>query len=93
MYVGRDDHLGRHRGRAAVVLDAERLEDRRPILARDVLEVEREPVDELPVAQRKELDGGAVAVDGQPDHVDRADGPLVRRLTLREAVIARSRLR
>ena len=84
--VRRDDHLRRHGRRAAVVLDAERLEDRRPVLAGDVLEVEGEAVDELAVPQREQLDGGAVVLDGEADHVDRPHRPLVRRLPLREAL-------
>ena len=82
---GHDD-LRRDRRRAAVVLDAERLEDRLAILPLDVLEVEREAVDHLPVPEREQLDRGAVALDGEPDHVDRADGALVGRLALREAL-------
>ena len=84
--VRRNDDLRRDRRRAAVVLDAERLEDRLAILSLDVLEVEREAVDHLPVAEREQLHGGAVAVDGEPDHVDRPDRALVRGLALREAL-------
>ena len=84
--VGRDDHLRRHRGRAAVVLDAERLEDRGAVLPCDVLQVEGKPVDELAVAEREELHRGAVAVDCESDDVDRPHRLLVRCLPLREAL-------
>ena len=73
---------GGTRGSRPVVLDAERLQDRRQVLSGDVLEVEAVPVDHLAPAERKDLDGGAVAVGGDADHVDRADGGLVRRLAL-----------
>ena len=48
------------------MLHAEGLEDRRPVLPRDVLEVEGEAVDELPVAEREELHGGPVASTASP---------------------------
>ena len=68
------------------MLDAERLEDRCPVLARDILEVEREAVDEPAVAEREQLHGGAVSLDGEPDHVDRPDRTLVGRLALGQAL-------
>src|SRR5205085_12509773 len=80
----RHDELRRYARRRAVVLEAERLEYGRDVLPLDVLEVEAVAVDQLAVAQRKDLDGRPVAVDRDPQHVDRADGTLVRRLPLRE---------
>ena len=71
--VARDDDLRRHARRAAVVLEPERLEDRRHVLAADVLEVERVAVDHLAAAQREDLDDGAVALGREADHVDRPD--------------------
>ena len=68
------------------MLHTERLEDRGAILALDVLEMEREAVDHLAVPQREELHRRAVAVDREPDHVDRADGALVGGLPLGEAL-------
>ena len=59
--VGRDDHLRRHARRGRVVLEAEPLQDRRPVLAFDVLEVVGVAVDQLAVAQREQLHGGVVA--------------------------------
>ena len=84
--VGRDDDLRRDRRRRAVVLEAERLEDRRAILPLDVLEVEGEAVDEPAVAQGEELHRGALAVRGEPDHVDRPHRAPVGGLPLREAL-------
>ena len=80
--VRRDDELRRHARRRAVVLDRERLQQRRRVLAVDVLEVEAVAVDQPPVAQREDLHRGPVALDGQPDHVDRADRAPVGRLPL-----------
>ena len=40
------------------------------------------PVDEPPAAEREDLHGGAVGRGRDPDHVDRADRALVRRLPL-----------
>src|SRR5581483_2359750 len=65
-----DDQLGRDARRRAVVLEHERLQHRADVAAIDVLEVEAVAVDELPVAQREDLDRGAVAVDRDPEHVD-----------------------
>ena len=48
--------------------------------------MERVPVDQLPVPQREELDRGPVAVDGEPDHVDRPDRPSVCALALGQAL-------
>ncbi len=84
--VGRDDDLGRDRRRGAVVLQAEGLEDGGAILSLDVLEVEREAVDEPPPTEGEELHRGAVAVRGEPDHVDRPHGALVGGLPLRKAL-------
>ena len=80
----RDQHLRRSARRRAVVLEDERLEDRLRVLARDVLEVEPVAVDHLPVAQRKDLHGGLVAVDREADDVDRPDVAPVRRLPVGE---------
>ena len=79
-----DEHLRRNARRGAVVLDDERLEDRLRVLARDVLEVEAVAVDHLPVAEREDLHGRLVAVDREPDHVDRPDVAPVGRLPLGE---------
>src|SRR5947209_4321141 len=75
--------LRRHRRRAAVVLETERLEDRRDVLPADILEVERVAVDHLPVAQREDLDDRTVGFCGKADHVDRPDRPPIRGLPLR----------
>jgi hypothetical protein len=80
----RDDQLRRDARRRAVVLERERLQHRAHVLAADVLEVEAVAVDELAVPQREDLDGGVVAPDRDPDHVDAADGALVGRLPLGE---------
>ena len=80
--LARDDDLGRDARRGAVVLEAERLEYRRRVLSVDVLEVEGVAVDQLAVAQGEDLDGRAVALDREPDHVDRADRAPVCRLPL-----------
>ena len=82
----RHDQLWRHARRGRVVLEAEALEDRRPILSFDVLEVEGVAVDQLAVPEREQLHGGAVAVDRQSDHVDRADGAPVGTLALGQAL-------
>ena len=81
---GRDENLGRHARRPAVVLEDERLEDRLRVLAGDVLEVEPVAVDHLPVTQREDLDGCLVAVDREPDDVHRSDVAPVRRLPVGE---------
>ena len=54
------------------------------VLPLDVLEMEAVAVDQLPVAQREDLHRGAVALGGDPDHVDRPDRALVGRLPLGE---------
>ena len=46
--------------------------------------MEAVPVDELAVAEREDLHGGPVALDGDPDHVDRADRAPVGGLALGE---------
>ena len=48
--------------------------------------MERVAVDQLAVAERETPAPRPVAVDREPDHVDRPDRALVRRLTRREAV-------
>src|SRR5581483_7245186 len=53
--VARYDDLRRDARRAAVVLEEERLQDRRHVLPADVLEVERVPVDHLAAAEREDL--------------------------------------
>jgi len=80
---GHDD-LRRDARRGAVVLDAERLDQRGRVLPGRVLEVEAVAVDQAPVPEREDLHGRAIALDGDPDHVDRSDRPLVGRLPLRE---------
>ena len=84
--VRRDDHLGRHARGGRVVLEAERLEDRRPVLSLDVLEMEGVAVDQPSVSEREQLHGGPIAVRREADHVDRAHGPSVGPLSLREAL-------
>ena len=84
--VRRHDQLRRHARRGGVVLEAEPLEHGCAVLPFDVLEVERVAVDQPAVAEREELHSGAVALDGKPDHVDRADVPPVGALALREAL-------
>ena len=84
--VARHDDLRRHARRAAVVLEAERLEDRRHVLAADVLQMERVAVDHLAAAQREDLDDGAVALRREADHVDRADRLPLDRLPLDEVL-------
>ena len=79
-----NEHLRRDARRRAVVLDDERLEHRQLVLLDDVLEMEAVAVDHPPVAQREDLHRGAVALDREPDHVDRSDRALVRRLPLGE---------
>ena len=88
--VGRDDQLRRHARRRRVVLEAEPLQDRRPVLPFDVLEVEGIAVDQPAVAEREQLHRGAIAVDGEADHVDRADGPPVGTLSLRRGSRSRA---
>ena len=73
----RDDDLGRDTGRDAVVAKAELLDDRLEVLAGDVLELEAVAVDEPPVPQREDLHRCTVAVNREPDHVDRL-GPALR---------------
>ena len=71
--VARNDDLRRHARRAPVVLEPERLEDRRHVLAADVLEVERVAVDHPAAAQREDLDDGAITLGREADHVHRSD--------------------
>ena len=80
--VGRDDDLRRDRRRAPVVLEEERLEELGDALALHVLQVERVAVDEAPAPEREDLDGGAIALGRDPDHVDRPDRALVGGLPL-----------
>ncbi len=80
----RHDDLRRDARRAAVVLEPERLEDRRDVLAGDVLEMERVPVDHLAAAERKDLHDRTVAVGREADDVRGADGLPVRALPLDE---------
>ena len=84
--VARHDDLRRHARRAAVVLEPERLEDRRHVLAADVLEMERVAVDHLAAAQREDLDDGAVALGREADHVHRPDRLPLDRLPLDEVL-------
>src|SRR5581483_10067632 len=67
--VARHDDLRRDARRAAVVLEEERLQDRRHVLPADVLEVERVPVDHLAAAEREDLHDRTVALGREPDHV------------------------
>ncbi len=71
-YLGRDEHLRRRARSRAVVLEHEGFEDRLRILACDVLEVEPVAVDHLAVAERKHLHRSQIAVDREPDDVDRS---------------------
>ena len=80
--VRRHDDLRRDRGRVAVVLERERLEDRRHVLALDVLEMEAVAVDHLAAAEREHLHGGAIALGSDAEHVDRAGLPPVCALLL-----------
>ncbi len=82
--LGWHDDQRRDAGRGPVVLHAERLDERLQVLAGGVLERQAVAVDHAPVAQREHLDGRHVAADGEADHVDRADVPAVRGLTLGE---------
>src|SRR6185503_4339760 len=82
--LGRDDDLRRDAGRAAVVLERERLEEQVEILAGDVLQEEAVPVGEATAAEREDLHGGAVVSDRDADHVHGPDRALVRRLALGE---------
>jgi hypothetical protein len=82
--IGRDQDLGRDARGGAVVLEAEGFEDRLDVLAPHVLELEAVAVDQLAVAERKDLDGGALAVDRHADDVDAVRLPLVRGLALGE---------
>ena len=82
--AGRHEHLGRDARRRAVVLDDERLEHGQLVLLDDVLEVERVAVDHLAVTQREDLHRRSIALDREPDDVDRADRPLVGRLPIGE---------
>ena len=75
---------GRHAGRRAVVLEAERLQHRGDVLPLDVLEVEPVAADELAVAEREDLHRGAVAFRCDADHVDRSELAAVCRLPLGE---------
>ena len=70
--------------RAAVVLEAEGLEQLREVLAGLVLEVEGVPVDQPPAAEREDLNGRRPPARGDSDDVDRADRALVGRLPLRQ---------
>src|SRR5207342_2013497 len=80
----RNQHLGWRARRAAVVLEHERLENRLRVFPCNVLEVEAVAVDHLAVTKRKDLHRGPVAVDCEPDHVDRSNGTLLGRLAVRE---------
>ena len=80
--VGRDDDQRRDAGRAAVVLEAEGLEELRDVLPGLVLEVEGVPVDQPAAAEREDLHGGGPAAGGDPDHVHGADRALVGGLAL-----------
>ncbi len=82
--TARHDDLRRHARRAPVVLETERLENRRHVLAADVLEVERVAVDHLAAAQREDLDDGAVALRREADHVRGSDPVPLDRLPLDE---------
>ncbi len=81
-HVRRNHDQGRDAGRAAVVLEAERLEQLRDVLPGLVLQIEGMPVDQPAAAQREDLHRGRPAARGDPDHVHRADRPLVRGLAL-----------
>ena len=80
----RDEHLRRCARRGAVVLEDERLDDRLRVLSFDVLEVESVAVDHLAVAQREDLHRRLVAVDREPDDVDRPDVAPIGRLPVGE---------
>ena len=65
-----DDDLRRHARRRAVVLEHERLQHGRRVLALDVLEVKPVAVDQAAVAQREDLHGRTIVLQREPDHVD-----------------------
>src|SRR4029079_2844752 len=67
-----------------VVLEAERLQHGGEVPPLDVLQMESVAVDEPAVAEREDLHRGAIALGGDPDHVDGADRAPVRRLPLCE---------
>ena len=81
---GRDDDQRRDARRASVVLEAERLEQRVEILARDVLEKEAVAIGEPPAPERKDLHRRVSSAGGDPDDVDGADRALVGGLALGE---------
>ena len=81
-----DDQLRRDRRRVPVVLETERLEHGRHVLALDVLQVEAVPVDHLAAAQREDLHRGPVALDRDADDVDRAGLAPVGALLLRQVL-------
>src|SRR5207244_2541146 len=72
--------------RAAVVLQAERLENRRRVLPADVLEMERVAVDHLPVAEWEDLHDRAVPLGRKADDVDGADRTAICGLALGEVL-------
>ena len=74
--LARDDDLRRDRRRRAVVLEHERLQQRRNVLPLDVLEVEGVAVDHLPVAEREDLHCRARPLDRDPDDVHGATARL-----------------
>ena len=80
------DDLRWDRRRPTVVLETERLQHRRDVLPTDVLEVEGIAVDHLPVAERKDLNDRTVTLDGEADHVDRADRATISSLALGEVL-------
>ena len=84
--VGGDDQLRRHARGGGVVLEAEAFEDGLAVLPFHVLEVERVAVDQAAVTEREELHRRTIAVDGEADHVDRADCAPVGALPLGEAL-------
>jgi hypothetical protein len=84
--VRRDDDLGRSARRRPVVLEEEGLEDGGHVLALDVLEMKAVAVDHLALAEGKDLHDGAITLEGQTDHIDGAHGPLVRGLSLGQAL-------
>src|SRR5581483_9761927 len=78
--AGRYDELGRNARGGAVVLEAEGLDERGHVLAADVLEVEAVAIDQLPVPEREDLHGCAVAAGRDSDHVRTGGAARVRRL-------------
>ena len=84
--VARHDDLRRHGRRAAVVLQAERLDNRRRVLPADVLEMERVAVDHLPVAEWEDLHDRAVPLGRKADDVDGADRTAICGLALGEVL-------